>query len=280
MSIPVFLYLCWALSYGERDWKEASSELYNGVLKTLMWYWAGLAYIRHLGYEMFRRKWETGSISQPIISHQERDLQRSLDEVRDRETWKNELQESFSPARSPGASDFQGGLGETIRTYITDKIVSYLEPLRNKLVQLTDTEFKGIIEFVRDKNWGGLEQFEEFMTTFKNMGPDDRKEWIGQNWKIYTETVRNAISKFKSSDAESERDVLEKDYGDTESGCNCKTDGEKGFNYLTRKFWCEIDDPRGYCVEGSRDRCVGWDDEEGCAGYYWDYKNPSHLQKT
>ena len=74
------------------------------------------------------------------------------------------------------------------------------------------------------------------------------------------------------------------DYTTTESGCNCKPDGEKGVSlYHSNEIgalegigveWWEIDDPQGYCVKGSRNRCVDWDDEEGCIGYYWDYKKP------
>ncbi len=62
--------------------------------------------------------------------------------------------------------------------------------------------------------------------------------------------------------------------GDTEMGCLCEEDGEQGYNLFLRKWWCSIQDPHGYCVNGSSSRCMDYDwYEDQCHGGYWDYRH-------
>jgi len=179
--------------------------------------------------------------------------------------------------------DFRGiGGGESrfgVRTFLINKIMMFLKPVINilvdKIVSLTDDQLDDIDWFLSDLvSADKLDEFDEFLTKYKTMSLAKRKMWVAPN--SVNELFRTILQKaFKNADRQVDRQV-KKDY--TERGCTCKADGEKGFNYLTRKSWCEIEDPEGHglCVQASKHRCEGWDEEEDtCYGYYWDYKYES-----
>ena len=173
-------------------------------------------------------------------------------------------------------SQFGGGESRFgVRTFLINKIMMFLKPVINilldKIVSLTDDQLDYTSEFISDLvSADKLDEFDEFLTKYKTMSLAKRKMWVAPN--SVNELFRTILQKaFKNADRQADRQV-KKDY--TERGCTCKADGEKGFNYLTRKSWCEIEDPEGHgvCVQASKHRCEGWDEEEDtCYGYYWDY---------
>ena len=138
--------------------------------------------------------------------------------------------------------DFSGGLGENLVStqnyieYITNKSISFL---RDNLKVL---QIKDIIEFVRDKNWEGFEEFEKFMTDFKSLKLDEKTKRVTTYFKIYTELLRKAI--FGSGECKPES-CKETPSRGMKGMCTCDTDP---YSYYGRTWdWDYCDCPEyGY----------------------------------